>query len=354
VSSLVTLSKSSPLYKDYLLGTFSNEKRALPIATLNVNKNNETVTFNILDKQNIVKPNFIQFLFQTLKIKKWLLVLFPMLIVLSKNIAFGAVTDPISLWLSSFGILFLFISANLRNDFVDHYWGVDRIFDHRGSRAIQSGWVTAVQVRTLSRFFLVLAILFSVPILIAYPSAFYVVTVSGFLILFSQFTSKNSVYYQLGNEISYFFLIGPLLSTGYQLSMGAPFDYEVIMIGILWGWLVLFVHFLSTLINIMPCSQAGFKNTITMLGFDKSRRFLAFWWTLYVVLYFFYHLFFAGSYWAWYFSLVLLLLTPRIVLKFKSVKSPLGSDLVRLNEIGKRFFYLVILVWLIESLWVFL
>lgn len=354
MNSLVTLSKNSPLYKDYLLGTFSKEQRAIPISTLNVNKNNETVTFRILEKKDLVRPSSIEFLIQTLKLRKWFFVLFPMLIVLTKNISYGAVSDPISLWLASFGILFLFISSNLRNDFVDHYWGVDRVFENRGSRAIQKGWLTAIQVRRLSQVFLLLAILFGLPIILTYPKVLYVVSLSSVLILFSLITSKNSIYFQLGNEIAYFFLMGPLLCVGYQMSMGAAFDIEAVLMGILWGWLVLFVHYLSSLINIMASTQAGFKSTITLLGFDKSRRFLAFWWTLYVVMHFFYHLFYAGSYWAWYFSLALLLLTPKLVLKFKSVKSPIGSDLVRLSELGKRFFYLAVFVWLMESIWSFL
>ncbi|MGZ3769218.1 MAG: prenyltransferase [Bdellovibrio sp.] len=351
MKELVTLSKDSPEFEAYLLGTFSKEKRALPVQTLNVNSASETVTFRILPKASIAKPSLLEGILQTFKVRSFLLIFLPLFLILTKNIVDKTLVDPITTVIATVGVLFAFVAVNLRNDYVDHMVGIDRIFEKSGSRAIQNGWVTAAQVKTLSNIFLSLAVLFAVPIIFAFPQVAVVIFVGALVGGWAQFKKKSSFKYQIGGELALFLLLGPLLTVGYQLSMGASFDLESVWIGCVWGWLVLFVVHLRNFLNILPGMQAGFSNTVNWLGFDKSRRMLAVWWGLFLCYYLAYHVYFAGTYWGFYLSLVLVFLSVTFIYKLKNVSSSTGSELHKIFKNGFRLFLITVGLWVYECLW---
>lgn len=351
MKDLITLSKSSPDFESYLLGTFSEEKRALPVQTLNVNSASETVTFRILPIKSIHRPSFVEVLFQTFKIRSFLLILLPLFLILTKNIVDKTFVDPMTTVIATLGVLLAFIAVNLRNDYVDHMMGVDRVLEKSGSRAIQNGWVTASQVKTYSNIFLGLAMVCSVPIVFAFPHVAIVILLSGLVGIWAQFKKKSSFKYQIGGELALFLLLGPLLTVGYQLSMGAPFDSESVWIGCVWGWLVLFIVHLRNFVNILPSMQAGFSNTVNWLGFDNSRRLIAAWWALFVIFDLVYHSFFAGTFWGFYISIGIALMSVSFVLKLKSVSSSTGSELRSIFKYGFQLFLLAIGLWVFECLW---
>lgn len=351
MSDLITLSKSSPDFESYLLGTFSADKRALPVQTLNVNSSSETVTFRILPVKSIQRPSFFEVILQTFKVRSFLLILLPLFLVLTKNIADDTLKDPVTTIGATIGVLLAFIAVNLRNDYVDHMMGVDRILEKSGSRSIQNGWVTAAQVKTYSNIFLGLAIVCAIPIVMTFPEVAYVIFLGSLVGVWAQFKKKSSFKYQIGGELALFLLLGPLLTVGYQLAMGAPFDSESVWVGCVWGWLVLFVVHLRNFVNILPSMQAGFSNTVNWLGFDKSRRLIAAWWALFVIFNLVYHFFFAGTYWGFYLSIVLVLMSVSFILKLKCVSSSTGSELRSIFKHGFQLFLIAIGLWVFECLW---
>lgn len=351
MSELITLSKSSADFESYLLGTFSKDKRALPVQTLNVNSASETVTFRVMPMRSIVRPSFLIVLLQTFKVRSFLLILIPLFLVVTKNIADRTMYDPWAAIIATVGVLFAFIAVNLRNDYMDHMKGVDRVVQRSGSRAIQNGWVTAAQVKAYSNVFLFFAIVTGIPIALVYPQVALVIGVGLLIGLWAQFQKQNSFKYQIGGELALFVMLGPLLTVGYQLSMGAPFDQESIWIGCVWGWLVLFVVHLRNFANIFSSAQAGFKNTVTWLGFDKTRGLLAYWWVLFLLFNLIYHILFAGVYWGVYLALALGFLSIGFILKLKNISSPIGSEQRALFRSGFRLFLLTIGLWLFECLW---
>lgn len=351
MSELVTLTKNSPEFESYMLGTFATDKRALPVQTLNVNSASETVTFRITPLAQIERPGTLKVLLQTFKVRSFLLVFLPLFLVLTKNIADKTFFEPLTTIVATLGVLVAFIAVNLRNDYMDHMKGVDRVLPNSGSRAIQKGWVTAAQVRSYSTLLLFVAILSALPIVFAFPVIS--IPIAGGLVLglWAQFQKTNSFKYQIGGELLIFLLLGPLLTIGYQLSMGAPYDPESFWLGCLWGWLVLFVVHLRNFANILPSAQAGFTNTVNWLGFDKARRLIAIWWFLFVVFNFIYHAMFAALYWGFYLSLVLLFVSVSFILKLKGLSSPVGSDLRAVYRSGYYLFLIAMGLWVFECLW---
>ncbi|KYG69395.1 1,4-dihydroxy-2-naphthoate octaprenyltransferase [Bdellovibrio bacteriovorus] len=351
MSELITLSKNSPEFESYLLGTFSKTHRALPVQTLNVNSASETVTFRILPLESIKKPSSLTVLLQTFKARSFLLILAPLFLVLTKNIAYRTVVDPLTTAIATVGVLLAFIAVNLRNDYMDHMKGVDRVLERSGSRSIQNGWVTADQVKNYSTVLLSMAILCALPIIFAFPEVAGVIFLSLIIGLWAQFKKQNSFKYQIGGELALFLMLGPLLTVGYQLAMGAGFDWESVWLGCLWGWLVLFVVQLKNFMNIFPSAQAGFTNTVNWLGFDKSRRLLAVWWILFLGFNLLFHVQYAGFYWGFYLSLVLVLLSFSFIYKLKNISSPVGSELRAVFKAGFYLFLITIGLWVFECLW---
>lgn len=351
MSQLVTLSKSSPDFESYLLGTFSADKRALPVQSLNVNSSSETVTFEVVSLADVQRPSWWIIALKSLKVRSFLLLLVPLFLVLTKNMADETIRDPWTTIIATLGLMFAFIAVNLRNDFMDHIKGVDRIFSNSGSRSIQNGWMTAMQVKNLSTAFLIFAALCSIPVIFAFPSVALIMAAATAVGLWAQFKKKNSFKYQIGGEVALFLLLGPLLTTGYQLSMGADYDPEIFWLGCVWGWGVLFVVHLKNFINILASSQAGFKNTINWLGFDNARRFLAFWWLAFVGMNLAYHYIFAGVYWGFYSSVAVLIVSSSFISKLKRISSPVGSELRLVFKYGFTLFLITIGLWVFECLW---
>lgn len=341
-SQLRTLEKGSADFQAYLLGTFSQTERALPVQSLNVNSQSESVTFRIVPTTQITRPPRIIFWVQFFKIKNFLLVLFPLFLITVKNLSNNTLIDPLAGLISAVGIFFAFVSLSLRNDYLDHVRGIDRVLTNRGSRAIQNGWATAASVRRKAIVFLVLALLLAVPVLVTFPAVFMPLIVG---------LAAGAWAYQLGGEFSLFLLLGPVLTVGYQLSMGMHFDLESLLLGGLWGWLVLYLTHLKNLASIIASSQARFKNTVNRLGFDKARRLIAVWWILFVVFYGAYHLFYSSLILGLYGTVLLTFITFRLVFKLKKLSTPAGSEMKVVYDSGRRLFQIAVIMWTLENFW---
>lgn len=354
MSELRTLSKSSPEFSSYLLGTFSKDKRALPVQTLNVNSKSETVTFNIVPLSEIERPPLFNFAFQIFKVKHFLLVLTPIFLVLMKLInANYFLTQNIVGFMVS-GLILAFISTNLRNEYADHVLGGDRVLPQGGSRAIQNGWITAETVKKLSVGFLVLAGLYALPVILNYPPVVFVMMVAMILGISAQFQKNKSYKYERGGEFALYILLGPLLAVGINMAASKGADWQSLSIGLVWGLFVLFQTHLKNFLNIFPSSQAGLVNTINWLGFDNSRRLLASWWLVIVLATSGYMYAFIDSMWALNTLIVLALPGIKFITLLKNLPSSTGSKIEEVVSYGHRLYLLGIFIWVVQSLYLWM
>lgn len=350
MSQLVTLSRKDPLFPKYLHGTFSDKERALPVQSLNVNTEHEQVTFQIVPIEKIEKPVFLIKWARIMKLHNLTLLGFTLFAILIKNSVDGIAFDPALALLSAIGAFCLHIGVNLRNDYQDHINGLDRIHPQGGSQAIQKGWITAARVRTLSFVFLFIGIIFGLPSLFVYPELFILIGTIALLAIvgFSQY--RMGMKYRLWSEVTIFLLLGPLLSVGYQYAIGCGFDLEVVLLGCTVGLLGAYFIHLKNFQAILVNSQAKFHNTISELGFEKSKTFLIAWWWLFFGFLNLYHYIYAATSWFWIIFLGSLGPTIYVFKGLNQLHSPLGSKVDMTVDKNKKIGIFVLALWTLEYL----
>ena len=348
---LKTLSKQDPEFDSYLRGTFSTQFRALPVQSLNVNTQSEKITFEIWPIQKIRRPSFFKMWSQVFRFRDLVYVLFPLYIILVKNIIDDVVWDPLLALLSALGALSLTMGAFLFNDYLDHMKGVDRIHPRSGSRAIQKGWVTAEQTRTWSLIYLVVGAALGLPAVWVFPDLWILLAAPGAVALFSWAFPRVGLKYRRGAELVVFLLFGPFLTLGFQMAIGGGFDLEAIFIGILTGWHFTFLVHLKNFESLMVNTQAGFQNTISRLGFEKGKKFLEYWWFGFLVLMAVYQWFYHSSEWFLAFVVAPFVFSLGFLVSLRRLKSPAGSSLLLTVKFGRTAALLTLLVWILQSFW---
>jgi 1,4-dihydroxy-2-naphthoate octaprenyltransferase len=351
MTEFLTLSKSDPRFPKYIEGTFSKDHRALPLKSLNVNTSSEQVTFQILPKEKIQPPFLGLHWLQVLKIHNLLMVAFPIFLIFAKNWQNQTLRDPLSGSLGALGALFLMMAVNLRNDYLDHLSGLDRLHPRSGSHAIQKGWVTASQVRRWSFLYLVLGVLCGLPALILYPKILVIVGAFALLGIFGMTSFKMGLKYRRWSEWAVFLLLGPFLTIGMQFAMGAYFDWQSLFIGCLVGWLSVFYLHLKNFEQLMINDQAQFENTVTWLGFEKSKLWLIACWLILISGLLTEHWLRASFAWFGVMTLVSLSLSFPVIFSFWNLTSPLGSQMKKAVGWGQYSILILASLWSFELLW---
>lgn len=351
MTELVTLARSDDRFQSYIEGTFARDKRAIPLKSLNVNTESEQVTFQIIDLAKIEKPFWSFYWLQTLKARNFLFVAFPIFLIFAKSLWHQTLFDPLTAILSSMGAFCLMTALNLRNDYADHLSGLDRIHPQSGSRAIQLGWVTAKSVLNWSYFYLVWGGILGLRALWLYNEVLILLGVFAFLGIVGMSSYKMGFKYRRWSEWTVFWLLGPFLTVGIQLSTGAGFDLESLYLGCLTGWLAVFYVHLKNFEQLLVNDQARFENTITWLGFEKGKRWLLLWWSVFLAVVLVYHHYYSPLMWRLITGVVLLAITVPFAFKLKNLQSSVGSGITEMFEFGKKMIYLVMALWVIEGLW---
>lgn len=348
VADLVTLSKSHPKFEEYLLGTFSETQRALPIQTLNVNTPREQVTFKILRDEDIQSPPawFV-----------WLKVLRPwQLGALLLSIAIILISPGVSIprWeiaaLSVLGTICLYISLYLRNDFHDHCYGIDRLQSTGGTQVIQRGWLRAVTVSRASWIFFVVGLLLGLPVVFSSPLILLLVGVMTFLGVLGLSLRTWGLKYRIGSEALSFLLMGPLLSIGLGLAVFGEWDLQWIYIGLILGALSLFAIFNRNLEQILGSSQAQVRNLMNYLGFDRSKSFLKFWVIATVSMYFIFQIAYIHASVVVIAAVVATRFVYRYLQELRKVDSCVGSGLADLRALAQTIQFAFLLSWLLGLL----
>ncbi len=269
-----TLSKSNPEFDSYSRGNFSTNEMAIPVRTMNVRAQNEEVTFEILKKNSISKPNFFRVLLTLLRPQTLTFSVGTMVVSFIAIQKMKLPADLVISILTIFAILFFHAALNLLNDYYDHVKGHDRINPHGGSRVIQKAWIPAYQVQRLAFLFFALSFLFGIPVLILHS---WIVIGLAALSAWAgvEFATQKIGLKNLGlGEYLVFFLTGPLLTSGFIWAITNQFVWQMLLLGSIFGSVALFFYHFSNIENILPDAQAGRKTWAVYLGIDRAKKFL--------------------------------------------------------------------------------
>jgi 1,4-dihydroxy-2-naphthoate octaprenyltransferase len=274
-----TVSRNSPDFLSYLEGTFSLTHRALPVRSLNVGTLSEEVTFEIKPISEILRPSLWKILWQLMRPESLSLSLWPLLATLFFCYAHALRLNSLVTISSFFGVLIFHISVNLFNDYGDYIKGQDRVRPRGGSRVIQNGWVSAVNIKRAAWGLMGLGVLCGVPAIFWTSSELHPVVIVALLALlmglefaFQKFRLK----YRGWAEIMAFALMGPLLTAGFAWASTGTLRWDIAVLGCVFGAIALMYFHSGNFENIMDDSQAGVRTWATRAGFDSSKKFFYF------------------------------------------------------------------------------
>lgn len=336
---------------NYLWGRFSQTERALPVSSLNVRTDRETVTFELVPVSSLKKPSWLVIWIKALRPRAYLQVLVPLFLLLTWASARNFVLDPDTTWIATLAVLFLQAAILLRNDVEDHLSGLDRVRSDRGSRAIQKGWLTATSIQNASMLFLLLSFVCALPLVFAYPNLLLILLAT---VLFGglAFFRPGGSYRDLpAGEFLLFLLGGPLLAAGFQISMGIEVNPWTMALGCLWGWLLLFPVHLRDLENLIVEGQGGRGSPLGHLGFDRGIYFIRWWWLFGVMGFIAYHAVDQAPLGFWFFVFLFVLVCGKFFKNLGELKSPAGSQVLAVRKQGDFLFHTLILLWIMESFW---
>lgn len=350
VFELKTLEKKDPQFMNYLLGTFSKQYCAIPVTSLNVSTESESVTFELKPVGSILAPPFFKKWFQIFKIQNLIFAMLPIFLILMKNRLDQNDVDYPLAFFSGLGAIFLLLAVSLRNDVRDHISGLDRIQPKSGSRGIQEGWISAAQVQSISYVLFAVGALCGVPSMVVFPRLTIIVAGLALIAILAMTKYPAGLKYRTGTEFAVFFLLGPLLTLGYEMAIGGQFDIETISFGIIMGWFAVFIFHLKNFDSILISNQAGFENSMTKIGFEKGKRLLARWWIGFVMLINIYHIFLATHVWSFVFLFISVSLSWVLLKTLDKVKSPVASNFTVAIQKMKSIGFILIGLWVIENL----
>ncbi len=340
-----TLGHQDPQFEAYLLGTFSKERMAVPVRTLNVRSLKEEVTFELIDKKNIKSPAFALVLLKLLRPQTLTFSVGTIVVAYSTALKLHL---PIELGLSLMtlsAVLFFHAAINLLNDFYDHMKGHDRMNPNGGSRVIQRAWISAHLVQKLGFGFLFLSLLLGIPVVLQHSSVVIALAiVSGLAGL--EFSTHKLGFKNLGlGEYLVFFLTGPFLTCGFIWATSGVFSWQMIFLGLVFGFVSLFFYHVSNIENILTDAQGGRRTWAVFLGIDRSKQMLWVLAGLVSLSYFSFVLSLSDKRSTLIFSLLFLIIAANMILiclRANQSNSPLSSDLESLRHRSLRLHWLMI------------
>lgn len=327
-----TLSRTDPKFLSYLDGSFSDRFAALPVRSLNVGTQFEEVTFEVLPKAALPRPDSATIVRHLVRPASLVFSIGPMITALYFCAAHGYPINRLVGVTSFLGVVLFQVAMNLLNDYGDHMRGQDRIRAQGGSRAIQKGWLTAAQVRRIALFCLGGAALLGVPALVystlqvAVFAVLAAVVALDFAFPFLRLKNRGWA------EIFGFFLLGPALVTGYSWAVSDVVNYSQMLLGTIFGSIALMYFHSANFENIMSDEQAGARTWATRAGFDASKKFFYFTAGLTVACTTAYMLLIENRTFMVTVLLAQILLLVPVCIRVKNLASPLSSGLTSLRN----------------------
>ena len=272
---LITISKSDPAFKDYLLGTFSAEERALPVESYNISWNKPSVTFQVVGRKECLQ--------NTSKLRAVLSLIRPESLVFTTGALLmmtalipsvrSTVLAHWNVWLLILcSISFLHAGANALNDFNDHLKGVDIVQNRTGSRVIQRGWLTALQVQRYAWVMLSVGTILGLCVLVMKDFAFAWIAGLAALGLLSYSSQKGGLKYHGGAELALFLICGPLLTAGFETFMTGEISLVGVLFGVWNGLAAAQLIFVRNWFNMQFDETVGSRTLAVRLKFDRCKQ----------------------------------------------------------------------------------
>ncbi len=271
MNQFITVERTHPDFLKYLTGEFSQELRALPVRSYNVNRTNEKVTFQICRSEDIERPSLLVVLAQVFRLDLLSLTLTPALAVATHLWHHG---QHVPIVLALMALVILHGAVFCRNDFVDHIHGVDRLNEKGGSRVIQRGWLRAKTVQQLYRILMVVAVGFAAPVLWLRPELLLLCTVVAVLGVFGYSHLRWAKGHWILGDMAIWLCLGPLISMGMSWVIARDISPHVLWVGGYFGTMALSYVGIRHMISMVIDDEAGLTTMPTKLGFDRAKIFI--------------------------------------------------------------------------------
>lgn len=347
----VTLTRQDMDFVDYLLGKGPDGLRALPVESFALRTPRERVTFELLSKHQIQRPHLVFVLLKAMRIELLPLTWLPAIV------AYFAGQPQLSfevLWTLSLLLISLFFfhaAAFLKNDFDDHFYGIDRMQRKRGSQTIQKGWVSAKQVLFLSRGALILGIFIGAFILLRSSLEVGVLGLVGVIgILCYGVAGQGFKNHGLGEAVIGL-CMGPLLTVGVTLVLGGKSLLEAFILGVPFGLAALMVLQLRQFETLISEQKYRTGTFISRLGFDRAQTWIRGEFLLFPLILMGTLISALGWHPLVLLSMALWPLQYSIQMKLKRVASPLSSELLGLSMLGLRFYFFIVMGFFVAFLY---
>lgn len=338
-SQFITAKKGTVDFDKLIRGSFSETHSALPIQNLRVGSEDEEVTFELIDKKDIVSK-FAYFGF--VGPKKLLFVLFPVfyfaMLSWNKPILFSTELECII-----FGLIFSVLSVQIKIDIQDFISGYDRIRGEKGQKVLNKGWKTVLQLERDFKIISVFAICLSIVPIIFQPQRILSVILT-FILFFLGYKLGISRRNRLIRDLALAFIAGPCLA--YWI-VPQP---DSLMFGVVWSFFVFFSLQLEHFQHYFAQTQAGEKNLVTFRSFDQASQML---WTVWAICLIVYAIMrFMTTHLAWWGGSMIILIVLSLIWRksLYNLKSPAGSEIDKITLAGNQLFYTFIALWVAELL----
>jgi 1,4-dihydroxy-2-naphthoate octaprenyltransferase len=196
----------------------------------------------------------------------------PWLACLFVSLMSGTGVNYIYSSLSLIGILFLQLGVNLFNDVSDYSKGIDIPGEFGGSGVLVNKELTPFYVGAMGTVFFAIAISIAVYLYQQNTNLLPIIILGAFSSLLYSLPFFGLKYIALG-DIAVFIGCGPVLSAGYAICNGVLLT-EHIIIGIFFGFYAIGILHTNNMEDISIDTKVNVKTMATLLGFEKSRKYL--------------------------------------------------------------------------------
>lgn len=326
----VTVARRDPEFSSYLEGRGPDGLLALPVESFAVNSPRERVTFVLEPTSANERPAWWRRFIHAGRFELLTLTLGPVLLAVAAAAGRRADLDWLSVGFMLLSLIALHVSAFARNDYDDHRQGIDRIQRKRGSQVIQKGWLSAAEVRNLSRAALLVSVIAGLPVLHRSDVAVSLLAMIALAAVIGFSFSGRGFKYQGAGDIVVGLCMGPLLTLGVLQVLDPEQGLWSALLGVPLGLSAIIVFQLRQLETIMAERTARSGTLMSRLGFDRAKKWIEReFWLIPLVS--------ALALWPWaskWYLVALLIVTfagqAPLSWRLRRARSPLSSDLVGL------------------------
>lgn len=248
---------------------------ALPREVVSGTKGVESVVFEVIRPEYLVKPSWIKAWSKAIRPHSFTMTFMPFLAVLLAGTLKGWQPSWRVGIVSWIGVLFLQISANVLNDVEDHLRLIDLPRSRRGSGVLQKGWLNARKLRVCGFLALGIGIICGIPAAVASPGILFWIGSIAALGVMSYSSRPFGMKYRVVGDIFLLILLGPLLTIGFSQGIFGGFDASIFWLGLYFGFAACGISHAGNLQDIEMDFQYGINSLASKLGFKTSRHLLA-------------------------------------------------------------------------------